>query len=416
MPRLALKGLRIIDLSQVYAGPYATRLLADMGAEVIKIESAFRSGRGGIKPQPGAVYPDGEPGERPYNRVAYYNELNRNKYAITLDLSPEPGKAIFKKLVKIGDVVIENFSARVMKNFGLDYPALKEVNPRIIMVSMTGYGMTGPYRDYVAYGTGIEAMTGLSQLTGYLDSPPMRLGVAYSDATGGLHAAFAILIALRYRRLTGRGQHIDLSLREALTPLLSEAIMDYSMNNRLRKRNGNRHSFMTPHGCYRCQGEDSWVVIAISSDEEWHSFCNAIGNPPWTKEERFRDMVSRWQSQEELDRLIAGWTRHHDHYEAMWLLQRAGVKAGAVLNIEEMLDDPHLKERGFFEMVTHPEAGTHLHPGMSWKLSKTPGWTRMPAPCFAEHNDYVFGKLLGMSQEEIAKLTAEGVIATVPIQ
>lgn len=414
MPQLALGSLRVIALTQLYAGPYATRLLADMGAEVIKVESAIRTGRGSLAVQGGAVYPDGEPGEKPYNRIAYYNELNRNHLAISLNLFKEEGRGIFLALVRVSDVVVENFSARVMPNFGLDYPILAKVRPEIIMLSMPAYGVTGPYRDYVGYGTGIEAMSGLSAMTGYECGPPLSVGIAYADPNAGLHAAFAILTALRYRRRTGKGQFIDLSQREALTMLLGEAILDYSMNRRVPKRTGNGHPFMAPHGCYPCRDDDKWVSIAVSSDEEWDALCRAMGNPDWAKDERFGDSMSRWRNRKELDQLIGEWTRKHNHYEVMHFLQQVGVKAGAVLNIAEMVEDHHYKERGFFETVAHPEAGTHPHPGVPWKLSRTPGKIRRPAPCFAEHNDYVFKELLGIPPKEIERLTQEKVISTTP--
>jgi len=419
--RRALAGLRVIDLSQIFAGPYATKLLADMGADIIRVECAARSGRGGALPKmkPGGVFgasfPDGDTGDRSYNRFAYYNEINRNKYAITLDLTKPLGVDVFLRLVRISDVVVENFTPRVMKNLGLDYPVLKETNPQIIMISLSGYGQDGPYRDYVAYGEGIEAMTGLSKLTAYPDGTPLKPGVAYADATSGLHAAFAILAALRYRRLTGEGQYIDLAMREAVTPLMAEAIMDYVMNSRVARPMGNRHRSMAPHGCYRSRGEDEWVVIAISSDEEWRSLCQVMGEPLWTRDQKFATLPARLANLEELDRLIEEWTSQYDHIELMNMLQQAGVKAGAVLNIEELVHDPHLKERGFFEQLAHPEAGTHLYPGVSWRMTKTPGRLRLPAPCFGEHNDYVFSELLGMSKEEILRLAEEEVTASEPL-
>lgn len=411
--KFPLEGLRILDLSFVFSGPFATRILADMGAEVIKIESAVRSGRGGTNPQPDAIYPDNDPGERPYNRSAFYNELNRNKFAITLDLSKKEGKEVFKKLVKISDVVLENFSPRVMKNFGLDYSVLREINPKLIMVSISGYGATGPYRNYVSYGPGIEAMTGLSQLTGYKDGPPMRLGVALADAVAGFHAAYATLLALRWRRLTGEGQHIDISLREPLTCFLAEAILDYTMNGRKGGQMGNCHPRFL-QGCYRCKGEDNWVAISVTSDEEWKGLCQAFGNPFWTEKEKFAEMESRLENQDEIDELIEDWTGRYEAYEAMHILQKNGVRAGAVLKVSEMLKDPHFRERGFFESVSHPEAGTHLQPGMPWKFSRTSGKIRRPAPCFGEHNEYIFKELLGMSDEEIAKLKWEGIVSEEP--
>lgn len=427
----ALAGLRVIDLSQIFAGPYATKLLADMGAEVIRVECAARSGRGGALPRMkpggafGASFPDGDTGERSYNRFAYYNEVNRNKYAITLDLTKSLGVEVFERLVRISDVVVENFTPRVMKNFGLDYPVLRETNPKIIMISLSGYGQDGPYRDYVTYGEGIEAMVGLSQLTAYPDGEPLKPGVAYADATSGLHAAFAILAALRYRRLTGNGQYIDLAMREAVTPILGEAIMDYTMNKRAAKPMGNRHPMMAPHGCYRAQGkgvkgvenekEGAWIAIAVSSDEEWRDLCYAMGDPLWTRDAKFASRSGRLANREELDRLIGEWTSGYDHIELMNMLQGSGIKAGAVFNISELAHDPHLNERGFFEELSHPEAGTHLYPGVSWRMSRTQGRLRLPAPCFGEHNRYVFGELLGMSDEEVSRLADEGVSPREPL-
>jgi len=409
MGRLSLENLRIIDLGQVYAGPLAGRLLADMGAEVVRVESAVRSGRGGLKPQPGAVYPDSDPSERPYNRSAYYNELNRNKLAVGLNLSQEQGREVFKRLVKISDVVIENFSPRVMANFGLDYPVLRQVNPEIIMVSISGYGQTGPYRDYVSFGRGIEAMAGLSQATGYEAGQPLGPGIAYADANAGLHAAFAVLVALRQRRRTGKGQHIDLALRETLTALLGEQIMDYSMNRRSPARRGNRDCPEIFQGCYRCLGDDAWITIAICSEGEFGSLLGVIGNPQNPPEFSFSK-----REPEELDRLIETWTLEHESEEAMDILQCSGVRAGVVCGAGELIRNPQLRARGFFENVTHPEAGTHVNPGMAWKMSRTPGEIRMPAPCFAQHNGYVFGELLGMSENEIIKLGKEGIIAHAP--
>jgi crotonobetainyl-CoA:carnitine CoA-transferase CaiB-like acyl-CoA transferase len=423
----ALAGLRVIDLSQIFAGPYATKLLADMGAEIIRVECAARSGRGGALPRMkpggafGASFPNGDTGERSYNRFAYYNEVNRNKCAITLDLTEPRGVKVFKNLVRVSDVVVENFTPRVMKNFGLDYPVLREINPQVIMMSLSGYGQDGPYRDYVTYGEGIEAMIGLCQLTSYPNGEPLKPGVAYADATSGLYAAFAILTALHYRRLTGKGQHIDLAMREAVTPILGEAIMDYAMNNRAAKPLGNRHPTMAPHGCYRAQRrgkgkkEDAWIAIAVSSDEEWHALCHAMGDQPWTKEEIFASLSGRLANRGELDRLIGEWTSNHDHIELMNILQDSGVKAGAVLNIAELARDPHLNERGFFEELSHPESGTHRYPGVSWRMSKTPGRLRLPAPCFGEHNRYVFGEILGMSDRETSRLADDGVSTSQPL-
>ncbi|MFA5056045.1 MAG: CoA transferase [Dehalococcoidia bacterium] len=419
--RLALGGVRVIDLSQVFAGPYATKLLADMGAEVIRIECAARSGRGGSLPRMkpggdfGASFPGGDTGEHSYNRFAYYNEVNRNKYAITIDLSKPRGVDVFKRLVTISDVVVENFSPRVMHNFGLDYAVLKDINPKIIMISISAYGQDGPYRDCVSYGEGIEAMSGLSKLTAYPDGAPLKPGVAYADAAAGLHAAFAIMAALRYRQNKGVGQYIDLSMREALTPLLGEACMDYQMNHRPVRPIGNQHPKIAPHGCYRAKGNDKWIAIAIESDGEWQALREAMGDTTWSRDGKFDTNDGRLAHRDELDELIGNWTSACDNIELAEILQSHGIKAGAVLDAAELVNDPHLKERGFFTEIEHPEAGKHILPGISWKMSHTHGRIERPAPCFGEHNRYVLGELLGMSEADIEELAQAGVTAEAPL-
>ena len=419
-----LAGIRVLDLSRVWSGPMGARMLADMGAEVILIEAPYARFDQALLERTKQLrregvhfpyYPDGDPGEQPWNRQGPFNDFNRNKVGITLDLNSPRGRDIFKRLVKISDVVLENYTPRVMSNFGLDYPVLKEINPSIIMISMPGYGMNGPYRDYPAYGTTLEQHAGFSSIMGYSDGSPYRTQSTYPDPVASINAAGAVMLALWYRRRTGKGQYIDLAQIEASICLLGEVILDYSMNQRQPQRRGNHHSFMAPHGCYRCRGEDSWVAITVASDEEWSAFSRAIGHPPWTEEERFADQLSRWKNQEELDKLIEEWTTRHDHYEVMHILQKAGVAAGAVLNAKEMLSDAHLKARGYFIEVNHPQAGNRLYPGLGLKLSRTPPGFHRPAPCIGDHNEYVLGELLGLSRDELTRLQEDQIISTEPI-
>ncbi len=404
------------DLSMWFAGPMCTRLLADMGAEVIKIESTRHidpwRGPAVITPELAARLPEGTViGERPYNCSPGFNLQNRNKLGITLDLTTETGRAVFKRLVAISDVVVENYSPRVMASLGIDYPVLKEIRPDIILMSLPALGRTGPDRDKIAFGQTIDCLSGMAALTGYPGEGPMlQSGLSYGDPLSGMNAAFAILAALHHRRRTGRGMHIELSQVEGVIAFNADSIMDYVMNGRVRGRMGNRHRTAAPHGCYRCRGEDKWAVIAITSDTVWRRFCRAIGSPAWTKDERFADAVGRYRHQDELDRLVEAWTVCHDHYQVMEVLQRAGVPAGPVLEADELLAEPHLNARGIFETVTHPEAGTHPYVGMYARFSRTPGSIRRPAPCLGEHNEYVLGGLLGMSAGEIARLEAEGII------
>ena len=405
----ALEGIRVVDCSMWFAGPLTTLLLAQMGAEVIKVESiqAMDGWRGGLSiPDAGNIW----------ETSPTYNSVNHNKYDVTLDLNHPKGVAVFKRLVEIGDVVVENYTPRVMENFGLDYPVLKSVNPKIILLSMPGYGRTGPWKDFVAFAFLVEALSGIPRITGYPNGPPMLMGASQADALGGYNGAFAVLTALEHRRKTGEGRHIDLSQIEALTCMMGEPIVDYSMNKRIWKRQGNRHPSMAPHGCYRCRGEDKWVTIAVSTDKEWENLCDAAGKTDWKDDPRFSDSIARWRHRDELDPLIEKWTRQYDPGEVMHLLQAADVAAGTVFSHEELLSDPHLKERGYFTTMTKTEVGTHAYPGVYAKLSKTPGDIKWPSPTLGQHNEYVLGELLGMSSEEITTLADEKIIGKGPVQ
>ena len=424
-PKKVLEGIRILDLSRVWAGPLAVRMLADLGAQAIIIEAPV--GRAGGREALARIrqmyregrrfpyYPNGDPGEQPWNRMGTYNEFHRNKLGMTLDLRTPQGQDIFKRLVKISDIVLENYTPRVMGNFGLNYDVLREVNPAIIMISMPGYGNNGPYRDYPAYGTTLEQHAGFSSIIGYPDSGPYRTQSTYSDPVASLNAVGALMLALYHRRRTGKGQYIELAQIETSVSLIAEPLLDYEMNHRHPERKGNRHPYMAPHGCYRCRGADSWISIAVATDEEWHSFCRVIGNPSWAKEKRFSDQMGRWQHQDEMDKLISEWTTQQEHYRAMHILQKAGVTAGAVLNAKEVMENPHLRERAYFNMVTHPQAGTHDYPGLPLKLSDAATGSDRPAPCIGQDNHYVLGELLGFSEDEISNLEEKRVISDGPV-
>ncbi|MFC1874221.1 CaiB/BaiF CoA transferase family protein [Chloroflexota bacterium] len=409
MPSLPLEGIRIVDLSQVWAGPLTSRMLADMGAEVINVEACQR-----IDFLRYFNPAENESGERPWER-SNRNLLHRNKRNLTLNLNSPHGIDLIKRLVKISDVVMENFSPRVMKNFGLTYDVLKEIKPDIIMLSMSAYGQTGPYGYYSGLGTAIEAVAGTSNLAGYPDGPPREVDSYISDPGSGVYGAGALLTALYHRDKTGKGQFIDLSEAETVTTLIGGPILDYTLNGRVQSRMGNRHPWMAPHGVYRCQGNDSWVAIAVRSEAEWPIFCRVIGNPAWITDKRFADMPARWQNHDELDRYIEEWTTRLDHYQVMYLLQEDGVPAAAVLNVSEVLLDKHVRANKYFELFEQAEIGTRPCPGVSFKLSKTPGSIRKPAPTLGEDNEYVLGQLLGISQDDITRLEAEEVIGQHPI-
>ena len=405
MSELPLQGVRIIDTCIYWAGPMATVLLADLGAEVIKIESIQRLDY--LRLLGGFPTPDG------YEWSAVFNGANRNKYGITLNLNHPRGKEIFKELVKLGDIVTENFSPRVMENWGLSYDVLKEINPRVIMLSMPGFGTTGPLRNYVTFGPNVEMVSGMPTISGYPDGEPMMTGYI-ADPAAGLMGAVAVMVALHRRHRTGKGQRIDLSQMEAITTFMGGPIMDYTMNKRLQPRRGNRHPDMAPYGVYRCKGDDEWVTIAVSSEEEWAGFCNVIGNPDWVKEPRFANNRSRCDNHDALDEFINKWTSQRDRHDVMRIFQEAGIAAGAVLSYADVLSDVHLQDRGFFETVTRPVNGTHPNPSFPAKFSETPVHIRRPAPTLGQDNEYILTKLLGMSEDEINRLAEEEVIGTKP--
>jgi crotonobetainyl-CoA:carnitine CoA-transferase CaiB-like acyl-CoA transferase len=429
MSRLPLEGIRVVDITVVWAGPFATQLLADWGAEVIRVENInhftyLTRGFPGIRPTKEMVranptwitaYPDWDPGERPWNRFPIFQAHARNKLSCTMDIRRPKGRELFLKLVEKSDIFIENNPPETIEKLGITYESLKEVKPDIIMISMPGYGSTGPYRNFRALGVNLDDAGGHTWLRRYRDSDPSTAStILFSDATAGAHAAFAALAALRFRNRTGRGQFIDLAQVETLMPYLSEAIMDYTMNQRVQDTYGNRHPFMAPHGCYRCKGEDRWVVICVGSDDEWEALCKVLGKPDLSKDERFSDAISRYRNQDMIDQIIEDWTKDKDPYQVMFTLQNAGIAAGAVLDDRDALNDPHLNERGFFQELTHPDTGTHLYPGIMWKMSKTPNAIRTPPCCLGEHNEYVYKKILGISDEEYHELEKEGHIGTEP--
>ncbi len=410
--RLPLEGIRIADLSMVWAGPYATRLLGDMGAEIIKIESVdnwdMLRALHNLPPEM----------ERAYNKSSYFNHNNRNKYGATFNLRDPKGRALFLELVKQCDVVIENYRAEVMDRLGLGYPILRAAKPDIIMVSMPGHGKTGPEKDYVAYGTNVEQLSGLVSLTGYEGETPMKTGISFGDPMAGTAAAAAVALALHRRRRTGRGQFIDLAQRENLSGFIGEHLLAYSMNGRLPSPIGNKHPSHAPHDVYPCRprndADDPWVAIACESDAQFRALCAVIGRAELADDTRFASAAARHQHQDALAAPIGEWTQQRDKYSAMHELQTAGVPAGAVLSAPDLSQDPQLRARGFWETVSDPDAGVWEMEGPAWRLASNPAHVRLPAPNFGEHNAYVFKELLGVSDEEYDSLVASGVVGDEP--
>ena len=386
-----LKNIRILDFSWVLAGPYATRILADFGAEVLKVQP--------LLPQE----------EDEFSR-GYYNTWNRNKLGITLNLNKPQGVALAKRLVAISDVVVENFTPRVMANWGLDYGSLRQIKPDLIMLSMSTMGGSGPWRDYAGFGPTVHAFSGITYLTSYPGKPPLGLGTSYADHIAGLLACFALLGALEYRRRTGEGQYIDVSQVEAMASLLGDAVLDYMVTGKEVEPVGNSSTEAAPHGVYRCRGDDRWCAIAVFTDEEWLGFKRALGNPPWAEDRKFATLTGRLKNSEELNRLVEGWTKEHTAEEVMALLQGQGVAAGVVQDASDLAKDPQLKQQGFFIELDHPELGKTISDAVPIRLSDTPARYTRAAPLLGQDNDYVYGELLGMSQDELTELKKQGII------
>ncbi len=416
--RPALGGLRILDLSQVAAGPYATMFLGFMGAEVIKIESLSRMdiNRGKARPSPDdlRVYPNGNPGEHPWNTTAHHVHRNINKRSLTLDLSAKRGKELFLELAKVCDVLVENYRGSVMDRLGLGYDVVSRLNPGLIYMKISSQGANGPEANYGSLGSTLEQTAGLASITGYDDGLPLMTNLVYPDPVVGILSFGALMTALRRRLKTGSGCLVDLSQREVTTMLLGEAILDFSVTGRIAGTMGNRHRDMAPQGVYPCSGEDMWVAISVSSDEEWKSLCRVMGQPHLASNSRFADPKSRRNNHDDIDLVISTWTKTQDHYQVMYLLQAQGVPAAPVLKGGEVVDDPHLESRGFWDVVDHPEAGTYKQVTTPWLLSNNPRATSTPAPGLGEHNYQVLSGLLGLSKSEINALAQKGVIGNTP--
>jgi crotonobetainyl-CoA:carnitine CoA-transferase CaiB-like acyl-CoA transferase len=406
-----LAGLRILDFTNAVAGPIATFILADLGAEVIKVEgpgSRPKNPRSGIAPlREGA----GEPG---YNRLLLFNELNRGKRSVSIDVAKPGGRELFLALVAECDAVVQNFAPRVMHNLGVGYEQLRAAKDDIILVSMPAFGLSGAYRDRISYGPGIDAMSGLSHLTGYADGPPMKPGNFFCDQHAGVHAAFATLAALRHRERTGEGQHVELAMFDGELQVVGDALLDYVMNGREQMRMGNDHPSMAPHAVFPCASDDSWLAVAVEDDDQWHALCKVIGRPDLTSDPRFANRRERHANRADLYEPIAAWTRQRDHYEAQEALQAAGVAAGAALDAAELLRDPHVLARRTIAYVETPGVGPTPCPRVAFTLSETPAPPERPAPAFAEANGYVLRELLRLPEDEVERLLAAGVISATP--
>jgi benzylsuccinate CoA-transferase BbsF subunit len=407
-----LAGIRVIDCTTVNAMPTAMYCMGDMGAEVIKVEAHTRLRTEGLGP-----FPDGVPGEKWWNRDGGFQRLNRSKLGITLNLKSPEAIETFKRLVAVSDIVAENNRPGVMERLGLGYEELRKINPSLIYFSFSGFGQTGPWRDYQGIGRMFELTAGVSQFTGYPDESPRRVGSAWFDPPNGWMVVFALLSALHNRERTGKGQYIDQAMYQMAVSTLGDAILDWEVNGRNGRIMGNSHPYLAPHGAYPCKGDDRWIVITVEDDLQWSALVSAMGTPAWAGEERFSDGLSRWKNREALENHISAWTRKHSAEELMALLQEARVPAGVAQNARDTMLDPQMKERGFFELVEHAKhlnIGPRHYGGQPWRMSKSRTYIRRAAPDLGQDNEYVFGEILGMSEAEVTKLYELGAIGKEP--
>jgi benzylsuccinate CoA-transferase BbsF subunit len=396
MSNLPLQGIRVLDFTWVLAGPVATRILAAMGAEVIKVER-----------KSGYIAPP----------VGIHGDLNRDKLSIALNMSAPGALELAHRIVKISDLVIDNFSARVMRQWRMDYDSLVKIKPDIVCLSMSGFGHTGPRADYVSFGPTLQAFTGFTLHMADEQGRPAGFSYSYSDSAAGFTGAMAALFGLWRRRQTGQGQFIDFAQFEGLVSLVGPSLLDMTVNGREQAppRWRSQEAPAAPHGAYRCRPRgddcDRWLAIAVSSHDEWVHFVRAIGSPDWTREPRFATLYLRIQNHEQLDAHISRWAAEQDAEDAMAKLQSAGVTTGLVANAEDVCArDPQLRARGFWPAVTLPDGAQTRVCGIPFKLSATPVEVRHRSPIAGESNDYVFGELLGLTRAERDQLVEKKIL------
>ncbi len=407
--RLPLEGIRICDLTWIIAGPTATRVLADFGADVIRVEhgqavDAIRLGRPIV-------------GESPtLNNSGFFNYINRNKRSVLLNVRHPMGHDLLKRLIASSDVVVENFSSGVMDSWGLGYDELRSIREDIIYCALSGFGHSGRDKEYTTWGPTAQALSGLSIMSGLPGKQPAGWGYSYMDHTAGYYAASAIMMALYHRQQTGEGQQIDLSQVEAGTVLTGPAFLDATVNGHSWRREGlppgNRawQPEVAPHNTYPCAGEDRWIAIAVMNDAEWQALVRAMDEPAWATDSRFATNEGRLQNQDELDEHIAAWTREQSDRDLTAFLQAAGVRAGLVQKASDRFeDDPQLAARGWWHNLSHAELDDCEYDGVVPRLDATPGELRTASPLLGEHTHEVMTGILGLSDEEYIDHETAGV-------
>jgi crotonobetainyl-CoA:carnitine CoA-transferase CaiB-like acyl-CoA transferase len=411
MSTILERKIRVLDLSMGWAGPLLGQMLAEMGAEVIKIEDTqfFDWWRGSLSMGP--------PEMQPIERASTYNTANRGKLGVTLDLNDPRGIELVKRLVATADVLVENYSPGVMKRFGLDWEVLQPINPRLIMISMPSFGSDGPEANARGYGNTVEAMAGVTGLTRYHDAEqPYTLSNALGDPVGGLTGTFGVLTALHERERTGKGQWVELGQVEGAIQLMAGPIIEYQLTGEVPRPIGNRSREHAPHGIYRCAGDGAWLALAAATDEQWRALAAALGIGHLAGDARFSDAARRKQNEDALDAELTRALSALPIDDALARLKAAGVYAAPVNSAAAVLGDPQISDRGYFVAIDRAVVGTYLYPGAVARFSATPLKADDPAPLLGEHNAEIFRRLLGMTDAEIAELEAAGVIGTSPRQ
>ena len=414
MTRPPLRNVRVVDLGSAWAGPMAGQLLADMGAQVIKVESRARmDGMRLGRPMVGEDISGGDRGLWPELQPVFHG-LNRNKLSITLNLRTDAGRATLRRLVSVSDVVLANFSPGVLERLGMDYDALRAVKPDIIVAAMPAFGDTGPLRDMLAYAPIIQALSGMMSLVGYPpeDGEPLvgELQAAWSDTVAALYTALSIAAALRHRNRTGCGQYVEAAHLEGTASMLGVPMLQYQMTRAIPTPTGNDDPDFAPHNNYPCAEEDTWVAISVGADAEWDALVDVVGDKTLAHSPDFADHSARWNNRRALDKAISAWTRTRSAPEITDLLQARGVAAMPVMNIADQFADPHLNARETYVEVEHPRVGAEMVYGVPWRFSETPGGVHNPAPLLGQHNDYVLGQVLGIDESRLKQLAAEQVV------
>ncbi|MDP6690105.1 MAG: CoA transferase [Alphaproteobacteria bacterium] len=408
--KLPLRDVRIVDLTMGWAGPLATRHLADMGAEVIKIEACSHPDWWrGWEHSPEAL------ASREHEKNPSFNMINRNKLGVAIELTKPEGRALALKLVVRADAVIENQATGVLDKLGLSYEELREANPEIIMLSLPAFGALGPWSGYRGYGSTVEQGAGLPHLTGGPDDPPMMTHVAYGDACGGLNAAAALLVALFHRKRTGRGQRIDLSQVEAMLQQGLHGPITQGLTGAPPPRTGNRHPVYAPHGVFACAEPDSWLVVAVTDDGQWPALCQVMGRPDLGADPNLATAAGRRAGEDAIEAAMAAWTGAMEADIAMRALQESGVPAGVTRRPSDLVTDPDYLERGFWRDLERQVVGVKPHPQTPWRFNGERGPLRSPSPLLGEHNHDVLGGILGLGADEIAALEAAGIVGDRPV-